>query len=182
MSIHIVPASEVHYRSLHEALDVVAREKRFLAATQAPPLEQSLAFYRGLASAALPHVVAVQDRQVIGWADVSALSGQLREHIGVLGIALLPAYRHAGLGTELMRTVIQASWQRRLTRLELTVREDNANAIALYESFGFAHEGVRRCAHCVDGAYYDGRAMALLRCDVQTSTEPADHRSCQIGV
>ncbi len=163
MSIDIIQPSEFHFRSLHEAVDVIAREKRFLAFTQAPPLEQSLAFYRGLAAAGLPHLVAVAGERVIGWADVSAMFGEAREHIGVLGMALLPAYRHRGLGAELMKTIIQKSWERRLTRLELTVRADNANAMALYEKFGFEREGVLRRANFLDGVYHDVQAMALLR-------------------
>ena len=163
MSIEIIQPSEVHYRSLHEALDVVAREKRFLAIMQAPPLEQSLAFYRGLAAARLPHLVAVEGERVIGWADVCALFGEAREHIGVLGMALVPAYRHRGLGAELMRAVIQKSWERQFTRLELNVRADNAHAMALYEKFGFEYEGVRRRGNLMDGVYYDVHAMALLR-------------------
>ena len=50
-----------------------------------------------------------------------------------------------------------------LTRIELTVRADNLNAKALYEKLGFVHEGLRRRAMRVDGAYFDSNAMALLR-------------------
>jgi RimJ/RimL family protein N-acetyltransferase len=40
-----------------------------------------------------------------------------------------------------------------LTRIELTVREGNANAMALYESLGFAIEGIHRNAVCIEGQY-----------------------------
>ena len=47
-------------------------------------------------------------------------------------------------------------------RVELTVREDNTNAIALYKQIGFAKEGVQRDAVRVDGVYEDLILMAVL--------------------
>lgn len=83
--------------SLHRALDIVAREHRYLALLQAPPLEQSVAFYQGLIDGGFPHFVALgDDARVIGWCDVSPVFGQSRAHIGVLGIALLPQARGRG--------------------------------------------------------------------------------------
>ena len=40
-----------------------------------------------------------------------------------------------------------------------------ARAHGLYESMGFAHEGVHRHASLVEGVYRDVHAMALLRED-----------------
>lgn len=53
--------------------------------------------------------------------------------------------------------------ERGLTRIELTVRADNLNAKALYERFGFIHEGLQRRASRVGGVCHDAPAMALLR-------------------
>jgi RimJ/RimL family protein N-acetyltransferase len=49
-----------------------------------------------------------------------------------------------------------------LTRVELTVRERNVNAIALYENLGFRHEGRRLNAVRVDGSYENLLGMAIL--------------------
>ena len=62
-----------------------------------------------------------------------------------------------------MAAAIEKSWAKGLTRLELTVREDNLNAKALYERFGFEHEGIRRRGSLIAGVYQDVFAMALLR-------------------
>ncbi len=162
-SISIVAAQASHYPSLHHALDQVAAEKRFLATTQAPPYEHSAAFYRALSEGDFPHFVAVQGERVVGWVDVSPVFGQARAHVGVVGIALIPEARHQGLGARLMQAAIDRSWERGLTRLELSVRADNANAKALYERFGFMDEGCQRDACLVDGQYHDLRLMGLLR-------------------
>ena len=50
MTHSVVATEERHFESLHQALDIVAREKKYLAQTQAPPLAQSIAFeHEGLA-------------------------------------------------------------------------------------------------------------------------------------
>ena len=160
----VAPTEEHHFESLHKALDVVAREQRYLALTQAPPWEQSLAFYRNVLAAGFPHFVAIDGNgKVVGWCDISPVFGHSRAHIGVLGIALLPETRGRGLGAALLQAAIDTSWSRGLTRIELSVRADNLKAKALYERFGFEHEGLIRRASLIDGIYHDAHAMALLR-------------------
>mgnify|MGYP003576123754 FL=1 len=163
MSHSIVPTAESHFESLYHAFDAVARERKYLAFTEAPPWEQSGAFYRNVLANDFPHFVALQDDAVVGWCDVAPVFGHSRAHIGMLGIALLPQARHLGLGKRLMQAAIAKAWARGLTRIELTVRADNLNAKALYESFGFEPEGVHRRGSCIDGEYHDVWGMALLR-------------------
>ena len=163
MNYTISPTDESHFPGLHRAIDVVAREEKYLAFTQAPPLEQSVAFYRSLQNSGAPHFVALDGSEVVGWVDVSPCMGETRAHIGVLGIALLPSARHKGLGAQLMQAAIDRSWAAGLSRIELTVRDDNINARALYERFGFEVEGILRRGNLVAGQYNDVVAMALLR-------------------
>ncbi|WP_198088492.1 GNAT family N-acetyltransferase [Variovorax sp. E3] len=159
----VVPTTDAHFESLHRAFDVVARERKYLANTQAPPLATSIAFYRHLIANGFPHFVALDGNRVVGWCDVAPVFGHARAHIGVLGIALLPEARHQGLGQALLRAAIDKAWARGLTRIELSVRADNLNAKALYEHMGFMHEGLQRHATLIDGIYHDAHAMALLR-------------------
>ncbi|KPU88811.1 acetyltransferase [Variovorax paradoxus] len=158
----ILPAEAHHYPSLHQTLDTVAREKKYLALTEAPPYDSTTDFYRHLRATHSPHFVAVENNQVIGWCDIAPTFGQTRAHAGTLGIAMHPQARGRGLGPQLLRAAIEAAWLRGLTRIELTVRDDNLPAKALYERFGFQHEGLQRQAMRVDGIYHDVHAMALL--------------------
>jgi len=82
--------------------------------------------------------------------------------VGVLGMGLLPPFRGRGIGRRLIGKAIDAARGLGLSRIELTVREDNANAIALYKSIGFVAEGVQRNAFKVDGQYQNLVMMALL--------------------
>lgn len=163
MNLSIEPVSEAHFAGLHAALDTVAREKRFLAFTQAPPVAQAFDFYRCIIANGGGQRVALLDGQVAGWCDVLPSHGQARSHVGVLGIGLIPSARHLGIGAKLMQATIAAAWAQAMTRIELTVRVDNANAKALYERLGFEVEGLQRRAFRVDGAYFDSYSMALLR-------------------
>lgn len=163
MKYTISPAEERHYKGLHNVVDAVARERKYLSFTQAPSWEQSVAFYRNLASSGCPHLVALDGEEVIGWVEVSPQFGDSRSHIGALGIGLILSARNQGVGTRLMKAAIEKAWCKDLTRIELTVRGDNLNAKALYERFGFQMEGTLRRGVRIDGEYLDVYVMALLR-------------------
>jgi putative acetyltransferase len=119
MRIDLVSLDESHFAALRQALDVVAREKRYLALTQAPDEQNAFAFYRNIISNELVFSVALADGLVAGWCDVLPTFGQARAHVGILGIVLLPAYRHRGIGRQLIEHAIARAWEKGFTRIEL---------------------------------------------------------------
>jgi len=163
MATEIHPNSERHFEGLRQALDIVAREGRYLAFLQAPPPQQAYAFYRGIIDNGLCQYIAVNDGTVVGWCDILENRGEACAHVGTLGIGLIPSARGQGLGRRLLQRTLEAGWRRGYTRIELDVRADNPIARGLYERFGFVEEGLRRKAYFVGGCYYDGYSMALLR-------------------
>ena len=165
MNLVIEPVSAAHFTGLRQALDTVAREKRFLAFTEAPPEDACNAFYTSIIENGWCQQVALLDGAVVGWCDILPAHGQARAHVGTLGIGLIPSASHRGIGAQLMRAALDAAWASGLTRVELTVRVENANAKALYERMGFAVEGLMRRAFRVDCHDGDGWAMALLKDD-----------------
>ena len=73
--------------------------------------------------------------------------------------------RHSGgqgIGKRLIAQALAAARAFGLQRVELTVRENNTNAIALYKKVGFEIEGVQRDAIQVDGTYENLILMAVL--------------------
>ena len=163
MNLSIEPVAKQHFEGLRRALDTVAREKRFLAFTEAPPEEDCWAFYAAIVANGWCQRVAILDGVVVGRCDVLPVHGQARSHIGTLGIGLIPSARRLGIGEKLMKSAIDAAWATGLTRIELTVRVDNENAKAQYERLGFKVEGLQRRSFRVDGRYADSYSMALLR-------------------
>jgi RimJ/RimL family protein N-acetyltransferase len=159
----IEPLAARHFSALRPVLDEIAREKRYLAFTRAPPRSDVLAFYRNIVARGQVHFVALLDGRVCGWCDVLPTHGEARAHVGTLGIGLVGRARHLGIGGLLMRRAIDAAWAAGMTRIELTVRIDNLAAMNLYQRMGFKTEGLCVRAFRVDGRYFDTFSMALLR-------------------
>lgn len=163
MTCIIRPIAENDIEGFHQALDVVAREKKYLAFLEAPAKESTAAFIRSNIEHDHPQFVAEADGKVVGWCDVMpARANTTHSHCGTLGIGILPAFRGQGLGRRLMTAAIDKARAKGLTRIELTVRTDNLNAIALYKKLGFEMEGTKKNAVRVDGAYEDLYFMGLV--------------------
>jgi ribosomal protein S18 acetylase RimI-like enzyme len=162
-AIEIVPITEGHIEGFHRALDIVARERRYLAFLEAPPIEAARAFVLdNIKRGQLQFVAVSADGEVVGWCDVTPLSRPIQAHRGVFGIGLLPQFRGQGIGTKLIRVALAAARAFGLHRVELTVREHNTGAIELYKKEGFAIEGVQRDAVLVDGVYENVVCMATV--------------------
>ena len=161
--IDIVPISEDHAESFRACLDTVARERRYLAQIEAPPLERIRAFVRESIDSDAVQFVAIEEGRVVGWADIFPAWAPAVAHCGTLGMGVLPAYRGQGIGKRLLQACIAKAWTQGITRIELAARSDNTRAIRLYESLGFEHEGIRRHAMRFDGVYHDAAQMRLLR-------------------
>ena len=84
-------------------------------------------------------------------------------------IALGPAARDRGVGTETTRLVVDAVFdlidEPPVHRIELEVYAFNPRALAVYERVGFRREGVRRDALRWDGDVVDAIVMGILRSD-----------------
>jgi ribosomal protein S18 acetylase RimI-like enzyme len=161
--IDIVPVRDEHARSYRACLDVVAREKRYLAQLEALPLERIEGFIKESVSSDAVQFMAVESGRVVGWADVFPSWAHAIAHVGSLGMGVLPEYRGQGIGRRLLEACIAKAWVKGLTRIELEVRADNERAIRLYESVGFTQEALKRHAMRFDGVYFDALLMSLLR-------------------
>jgi len=148
--------------SLQRCLDAVARERRHIAMVEGPTLEQVRAFLGAVHARGVIQLVALASSRVIGWCDVTPKPMEGFRHSATLGMGLLLSYRRRGLGSALLRSVLRAAEARHLNRIELEVYTSNEPAIALYERFGFAREGIKRSARVLDGHAEDILCMALL--------------------
>lgn len=162
MNFEIVPITEEHIDDFWSAIDSVAREREYLAFLEGPPINTTKDFVLQNISGDWPHVVAIHDEKIIGWCDISSLDRPVFAHVGSLGIGVLATYREQGVGKALISAALQKAKLKGLTRIELTVREKNASAIALYEKFGFEKEGIHKNAVCINGKYENHIFMALL--------------------
>ena len=108
-------------------------------------------------------VVEVANGEVIGGAGCQTL-GVPHAHVGAVGMAVSRGWQGRGVGRRLLQAVVdQGERWLGLRRLELEVYTDNVPAKALYESFGFQPEGIRRANAWRHGGFADSLVMARLR-------------------
>ncbi|EGJ31265.1 MAG: GNAT family N-acetyltransferase [Moorea sp. SIO1G6] len=81
------------------------------------------------------HLVAVCNNQVIGSARLRELSPGLGS---IAYVALLPEFRHQGIGTKLMETLIEKAKANNFNALRLLSR---INALGFYSRLGFIADG-----------------------------------------
>jgi len=162
MGWRIVPIERRHIAGFRAVLDDVARERRYLAFLEAPPMARVRRFVLDGLRAGISQHVAVDGDRVVGWCDVTPKSHETLRHSGTLGMGVATSHRGIGVGTALLRATLEGAFARGLTRVELVVRADNELAIELYRRQGFELEGRLRQYIVVDGAAHDALQMARL--------------------
>lgn len=166
MDVSIEPVSEKYAPSFHACLDSVAREKKFLAQTEAVPLDRFLGFVKDSVKNDAAQFIAVDGRTVVGWCDVFASWPEATKHCGTLGMGVLKDYRRKGIGARLLLATLAKAKAKGIVRVSLRVRADNAGAIKLYEDTGFVVEARLKNSMRFDGVYFDELQMSLTLSDI----------------
>jgi RimJ/RimL family protein N-acetyltransferase len=106
-------------------------------------------------------VVELATDELAGEAVVWAID--LHNRSAHLGLALRPAYRGRGLGTDLVRTLCQYGFAvRGFHRLQLETLSDNIGMLTAATNAGFTVEGTLRGASWVMGEFLDDVVLGLL--------------------
>lgn len=161
-TVAIAPIAPGHVESFHRALDLVARERKYLSFLEAPSLDQVRSFQLERIERGDPAYGAIVRGEIVGWCDITRHDRPIHAHRGALGMGILPAYRGRGLGRKLIDAALTQARKAGFVRIELFVHSDNVRAIALYDKVGFVREGVQRDAVCIDGEYRDAIMMAIV--------------------
>ena len=107
-------------------------------------------------------VIASAGGQVVGY--IEAHAGQfraIRHSCNILGVGVLKAHQGRGVATGMFAKLKEWAAEHGKHRFMLTVRSDNAPALALYERQGFKREGLLERQVFVAGRYRDEYMMAL---------------------
>ena len=101
--------------------------------------------------------------EIAGIATIHSSAKVKARHDGELGIVVAKKYQGQGIGTELIRQLIEwAKGNGVTTRISLDTRADNVKAVELYLKFGFVVEGCRKNSTLLDGKYYDLYVMGMM--------------------
>ncbi len=93
-----------------------------------------------------------EEDQIIGYLGCWILCGEGQ----ITNVAVSPAYRGKGVGTEMLAKLIELVKEKGGTAMTLEVRPSNAPALALYRKFGFKEAGRR------PGYYHDNGEDAII--------------------
>ncbi|MBS7632348.1 GNAT family N-acetyltransferase [Candidatus Bathyarchaeota archaeon] len=108
-------------------------------------------------------LVAVYGGKIVGHAQILKYPHARRKGTGDLLIYLHQDFHNVGLGTAMLRKLIEIAAAEEIHRIGLRVIADNKSAIHLYEKLGFQKEGVMRASYLgEDGKYHDEVVMGLL--------------------
>ena len=106
-------------------------------------------------------LVAGVEGKVVASSDIHFGKGS-EKHVGALGIAVQSGLRDLGIGTLMMRTMVNEARRIGLKLLVLSVFVTNKRAIHVYEKLGFMQTGKVPKKHFRQGKYVDEIAMAKL--------------------
>jgi RimJ/RimL family protein N-acetyltransferase len=151
---------ETDVAGYRDCLGVVARERIYLGLVDAPALEACASWMKTVRARDFPFVVARAGETVVGWCDIAPNERIGYQHVGHLGMGLLPDWRGRGIGARLLSAALADADRIGLERVELEVFLGNGPAQRLYRRLGFIVEGVKRKARKLDGRYDDHILMA----------------------
>ena len=104
--------------------------------------------------------VAEERGHIVGRLSVARDQHPASRHVADLGLMVAAEHRRRGIGTALLEAAVEWARQAGVRKLELHVFPWNTGAIALYDRFGFVHEGYRRGHYRRGDEYVDAVLMA----------------------
>lgn len=109
-------------------------------------------------------IVAEISDEVVGLLDFCNGSRSRTAHTGEFGMSMAKAYRGLGIGTEMIKALVEwAQKSETIEKINLTVHSNNEPARKLYEKMGFKVEGVKeKEIKYQDGHYVDAVLMSRV--------------------
>jgi len=108
------------------------------------------------------YVVAVVDGKVVANSEIRRRLSGYDKHTAIIGVAIKEGFRDLGLGTEIMKTLIQLGREMKLKVLMLTAFANNTRAIHVYQKLGFKETGRIPQKFFKDGNYIDEVLMTCM--------------------
>ena len=104
--------------------------------------------------------VAEVDGEIAGRMSLARDQNPASHHVADLGLMVDARFRRRGVGRALLEAAVEWAPEHGVAKLELHVFPWNEAAIALYESFGFEREGLRRRHYLRPDGYADATVHA----------------------
>ncbi len=108
------------------------------------------------------YIIAEVDGHAVGNSEIRRKLGGYDKHVGSIGIAIRKGFRDIGVGTEMMKALINQGRKMGLKVLTLSAFANNEHAIHVYEKMGFEKTGQIPQKFFKQGKYIDEVIMTLL--------------------
>lgn len=106
--------------------------------------------------------VVKDDSKIIATAHIQLHTKDRTKHKSSIGISVLKAYWNQGVGSMLLKQLIDYAKSTCITKtIYLEVLSHNHKAIRLYEKFGFYTYAVDKRSTNIDNEYFDNNLMRL---------------------
>ena len=113
----------------------------------------------------LPVLALIQENgkeRIIGSASLSFHSQESTRHKAELGITIHDDYQNQGLGTTMIKHLLEIAQKKKLKKIYLRVDTENRRAIHVYEKCGFKIEAKLEKEDYVKGRFRDDYRMAIF--------------------
>lgn len=107
-------------------------------------------------------LIAIVNNKIVGYAEYASLFKKRLSHRGDMGIAVLNEYQGKGIGSNLMKELIEyVKNEIKAEIISLEVRTDNLTAISLYKKYDFEKIGFYKGFMKINNEYIDCDLMNL---------------------
>jgi L-amino acid N-acyltransferase YncA len=141
-----------------EIINLLVEERADILRTERVSKEEEIDFLSKVLSRLekdeMFYLVAEVDGKVVAVSEISKRGGY-EKHVGVIGIAIRNGFRDLGIGTEIMKTLVEQAQKMGLKVLTLSAFATNKPAIHVYEKVGFVQTGTIPKKHFKEGKYID---------------------------
>lgn len=104
-------------------------------------------------------LIAIENKQIIARAELEGYYAARIRHRAKFSISVKKEYWNQGIGTEMIKRIIDQAKTMKIRIIELEVITDNLRAISLYHKMGFTDIGIYKKYFFVNGLFKDAVIM-----------------------
>ncbi len=107
-------------------------------------------------------LIALENEQIIARAELEGYYPARIRHRAKFSISVRKEYWNQGIGTEMLKRIIEQAKKMKIRVIELEVISDNVRGIHLYHKMGFVDIGIYKKFFYVNGMFKDAVVMQKL--------------------
>ena len=107
-------------------------------------------------------MIALENEQIIARAELEGYYPARIRHRAKFSISVRKEYWNQGIGTEMLKRIIEQAKKMKISVIELEVISDNVRGIHLYHKMGFVDIGIYKKFFYVNGMFKDAVVMQKL--------------------